>query len=206
MEHETFEFEVPAGYREVYHIDASNRKTGLKMTLGATGILVVLVVLVVLWADFSKFDFSRIITYDIAWIVTMLVYVVLHELVHGAVYKALTHQKLRFGITWNAAFCGVPDIYTYRRTALLSLVAPLTVFTVILLPLMIWLHSVDMGWYLVAGLTFALHLSGCVGDMYVTWLFLRKYTDPRTLMRDTGPAQWMYVPEEAKIPDPGQND
>ena len=206
MEHETFEFEVPAGYREVYHIDASNKKTGLKMTLGATGILVVLVVLVVLWADFSKFDFSRIIIYDIVWIVTMLVYVVLHELVHGAVYKALTHQKLKFGITWSAAFCGVPDIYTYRRTALLSLVAPLTVFTVILLPLAVWLHSVDMGWYMVAGLTFALHLSGCIGDMYMTRLFLKKYTDPRTLMRDTGPAQWMYVPEEAEMPDSGQND
>ena len=86
MEHKTFEFEVPAGYREVYHINASDKKTVLKMTLGATAILVVL-----LWTDFSKFNFRRIMTYDIVWIAVMLVYIVLHGLVHGAVYKALTH-------------------------------------------------------------------------------------------------------------------
>ena len=202
MEHRTFEFEVPTGYREVYHINASDKKTGLKMTLGATAILVVLVVLVVLWADFSKFNFRRIMTYDIVWIAVMLVYIVLHELVHGAVYKALTHQKLRFGITWNAAFCGVPDIYTYRSTALASLVAPLTVFTIIFLPLAVWLHSVDMGWYRVAGLTFALHLSGCVGDMFMTRMFLKKFKDPRTLMRDTGPEQWIYMPEADAVSEP----
>jgi len=204
VEHKTYEFEVPAGYREAYHIDVSDKKTGLKLTLGATAILVVLLAAVLLWTDFSKFDFDRIILYDIVWIVAMLAYIVLHELVHGAVYKALTHQKLRFGITWNAAFCGVPDIYTYRSTALASLVAPLTVFTIILLPLTIWLHSVDMGWYLVAGLTFAIHLSGCAGDIFVTRLLLKKYRDPRTLMRDSGPAQWFYVPVDAGQAEPGE--
>ena len=195
MEHKDFEFEVPEGYKEVYHIDASDKKTGFKLTLGALVIMVVVVVLLFLFADLKQFDRSRILLYDIVWIVLMLVYIVFHELTHGAVYKALTHQKLKFGITWSAAFCGVPDIYTYRRTALLSLVAPLTLWTIILLPLTIWLRGVDMGWYLVCGLVFAVHISGCVGDMYVTWLFLSKYKDPRTLMRDTGPAQWMYEPE-----------
>ena len=196
MEHIDFEFAIPERYQEIYHIDASDKKTAIKMTLGALAILVVMIALLFVCADLSKFDFSRILLYDGIWIAAMLVYIVLHELVHGAVYKALTHQKLTFGITWSAAFCGVPDIYTYRRTALLSLVAPLTIFTIILLPLTIWLRFVDMGWYLVCGMVFAVHISGCIGDMYVTRLFLKKFRDPRTLMRDTGPAQWMYVPEE----------
>ena len=197
MEHVTYELAVPGGYREVYHIDATHKKTAIRMTIGATVILVVAAALVLLFADFSRLDLSRIMIYDITWIVMMIVYIVLHELTHGAVYKALTHQKLSFGISWSAAFCGVPDVYTYRRTALLSLAAPLTVFTVVLIPLMIYFHSADMGWYLVCGLTFALHISGCIGDMYMIKLFLSRFKDPRTLMRDTGPAQWVYVPEEA---------
>ena len=196
MEHKDFEFAVPEGYKEVYHIDASDKKTAIKMTLGALVIMVAVVALLFICADLSQFDFDKILLYDGVWIAAMLIYIVLHELVHGAVYKALTHQKLTFGITWSAAFCGVPDIYTYRRTALLSLVAPLTVFTVILLPLTIWLRFVDMGWYIVCGVLFAAHISGCVGDMFVTRLFLKRFRDPRTLMRDSGPAQWIYVPEE----------
>ena len=196
MEHKDFEFEVPEGYKEVFHIDATDKKTGLKLTLGALAIMVVAVALVILAGDFSQFDFGKLLAYDVAFIVIILVYIVLHELTHGAVYKALTHQKLTFGITWSAAFCGVPNIYTYRRTALLSLVAPLTLWTIVFLPILIWLRNVDAGWYLVMGLVFSLHISGCIGDIYITRLFLKKYKDPRTLMRDTGPAQWMYVPEE----------
>ena len=196
MEHKDFEFEVPEGYRQVYHIDAADKKTGIKLTLGAMAILIVVVAVLFVFADLKSLDFGKLIEYDLAFIGIALVYIVVHELTHGAVYKALTHQKLRFGITWSAAFCGVPDIYTYRRTALLSLVAPLTVWTIVLLPLTIWLRGVDTGWYITIGLIFAIHISGCVGDMYVTWLFLTKYKDPRTLMRDTGPEQWMYAPEE----------
>ena len=195
MEHKDFEFEVPEGYRQVYHIDAADKKTGLKLTLGAMAILIVVVAVLFVFADLKSLDFGKLIEYDLAFIGIALVYIVVHELTHGAVYNALTHQKLRFGITWSAAFCGVPDIYTYRRTALLSLVAPLTVWTIVLLPLTIWLRGVDTGWYITIGLIFAIHISGCVGDMYVTWLFLTKYKDPRTLMRDTGPEQWMYAPE-----------
>ena len=196
MEHKDFEFEVPEGYKEVYHIDASDKKTGIRLTLGAFAIVAVVIALLFVFADLKQLDRSRLMVYDITWIVLMLVYIVIHELTHGAVYKALTHQKLTFGITWSAAFCGVPNIYTYRRTALLSLVAPLTIWTIVLLPLTIWLRSVNMGWYRVCGLSFAVHFSGCVGDMFVTWLFLSKFKDPRTLMRDSGPAQWIYVPEE----------
>ena len=198
MEHKDFEFAVPEGYREVYHINAADKKTGIKMTLGALAIMVVVIAVLFAFSDLKQLDLEKVMLYDVVWIASMLVYIVLHELVHGAVYKMLTHQKLKFGITWSAAFCGVPDIYTYRRTALLSLVAPLTVFTVILLPLTIALRFVDMGWYLVCGLVFAIHISGCIGDMFVTSLFLKKFKDPRTLMRDNGPEQWVYEPEKAK--------
>ena len=197
MEHINYEFEVPAGYREVFHFDAKDRKDAVKMTIWAFIIMVIAVVLVILGADLKQIDMDHVFKYYAVWIVSMIVYIVLHELVHGAVYKALTHRKLTFGITWSAAFCGVPDIYVYRNTALASLVAPLTVFTVLLVPLTLWLRTVDMGWYMVSGLLFAIHISGCAGDLYITKMLLTKYKDPRILMRDTGPAQWIFEPEDA---------
>ena len=196
MEHRTFERTVPEGYREVYHIDAANKKTGLLMTLGSLLIAAVLIFFFFTSIDFINIELSHIIEYYIVFIVLMIAYMVLHELTHGAVYKVLTKEKLRFGMTWSVAFCGVPDIYTYRDTALKSLVAPLTLFSVILIPLLVWLHGVDAGWYLVVGIIFSLHISGCIGDMYMTVLFLTKFKDPATLMRDTGPEQWVYMKDQ----------
>lgn len=192
MEHQTFERAIPEGYREVYHIDAANKKTGLLLTLGSLLIAACLIFFFFLSVDSLSIDLRNLMKYNLVFLVVMLAYVILHELTHGAVYKALTKEKLRFGITWSAAFCGVPDIYTYRDTALKSLVAPLVLFSVILLPLLIWLYRVDAGWYLVAGLIFSLHISGCIGDLYMTALLLTKFKDPATLMRDTGPEQWIY--------------
>ena len=192
MEHQTFERAIPEGYREVYHIDAANKKTGLLLTLGSLLIAACLIFFFFLSVDSLSIDLRNLMKYNLVFLVVMLAYVILHELTHGAVYKALTKEKLRFGITWSAAFCGVPDIYTYRDTALKSLVAPLVLFSVILIPLLIWLYRVDAGWYLVAGLIFSLHISGCIGDLYMTALFLTKFKDPATLMRDTGPEQWIY--------------
>ena len=95
MEHIDCEFAIPERYQEIYHIDASDKKTAIKMTLGALAILVVMIALLFVCADLSKFDFSRILLYDGIWIAAMLVYIVLHELVHGAVYKALIASGLR---------------------------------------------------------------------------------------------------------------
>ena len=192
MEHQSFERAIPEGYREVYHIDAANKKTGLLLTLGSLLIAACLIFFFFLSVDSLSIDLRNLMKYNLVFLVVMLAYVILHELTHGAVYKALTKEKLRFGITWSAAFCGVPDIYTYRDTALKSLVAPLVLFSVILIPLLIWLYRVDAGWYLVAGVIFSLHISGCIGDLYMTALFLTKFKDPATLMRDTGPEQWIY--------------
>ena len=195
MEHQTFERAIPEGYTEVYHINAANKKTGLLLTLGSLLIAAGLIFFFFMSIDYISIDLRYLLKYNLVFLVSMIAYIILHELTHGAVYKALTKEKLRFGITWSAAFCGVPDIYTYRDTALKSLVAPLALFSVIMIPLLIWLYRVDAGWYLVVGVIFSLHISGCIGDMYMTALFLMKFKDPATLMRDTGPEQWIYGKE-----------
>ena len=126
----------------------------------------------------------------------MIGYVVLHELVHGIAYKTLTGEKLTFGLSWSCAFCGVPNIYTYRKTAMISVIAPFAVFTVLLLPLLVLLYFISPLYFLIVAFIFGLHAGGCSGDLYVLYLLAVKFKDKRVLMRDTGPEQFFYVPDE----------
>jgi hypothetical protein len=132
----------------------------------------------------------------LAFLAALFLYIVLHELVHGAVYKVLTRQKLTFGMSWSCAFCGVPNIYTYRRSALLSAAAPLVIFTVLMLPVQVALFFVHPLFYWMMAFIFGIHLGGCCGDGFLILLLMVRFKDPRTLMRDTGPEQFICVPGE----------
>lgn len=185
-----FEKELPAGYREVYSIDAENNKIGLLMNGAAlvlTAAIIALSVLVIRPRDFfGNYSLAR----NIILVVGIFAYLVLHELTHGLAYKCLTGQKLCFGISLTVAYCGVPDIYVYRRTALIALLAPFVVFGIVFLTGALALHDAWDKFY--AMLMFALHFGGCVGDLYDTALYLFRFRDPATLMRDTGPMQTFY--------------
>lgn len=200
MKKQNFEREIPAGYRQVYHINAKSVKMGVILNLIAVAVLaVVLVIAAIPLALAEDVSFAvDLFTYMVglvAFLVSMLLYVVLHELVHGIAYKGLTGEKLTFGMSWSCAFCGVPHIYTYRKTALVAVLAPSVVFTVILIPVTVALYFVHPLAYLAGAILLGLHLGGCSGDAYVAILLLTKYTSPALLMRDTGPEQFFYLPE-----------
>lgn len=202
MEKKNFEERLPEGYEKVYSIDAKHKKTGLLLTLAMLLILAVVVglALIPVLLNYSANDLrSRELTMEtIALVIALVLYIILHELVHGAAYKALTHRKLTFGISWSCAFCGVPDVYVYRKPALIALLMPFGVFTLVFLPLTIWLYFVDPLYYLISAFLMGVHWGGCVGDLFVTGLFLFKFKSARILMNDTGPEQSFYVPTEAQ--------
>ena len=196
-----FERELPQGYKQVKYINAKDKKFGLIFNLIALVVLAVVMIVAILplylneVSVFCCVTLGQMLIFYAVFIVSMIAYIVLHEIVHGIAYKALTGEKLTFGLSGSCASCGVPNIYTYRRTALISLVAPLTVFTLILLPLTVALYFVSPLYYLAFAFIFGLHLGGCSGDIYCTLLFLFKFKDKRTLLRDTGPEQYYYLPE-----------
>ena len=186
-----FETDLPAGYREAFTIDAASKKTGVTLNLVAAVIMAAVLIPAILIIRpgniLEGFSFSRyLIT-----IGTLLVYLVLHELVHGAAYKLLTRQKLTFGFTATVAYCGVPNIYVYRRASMIALLAPFCVFTGVFgLAVALLQDPWDKTF---AAAVLAIHLGGCVGDLYDTGLYLFRFRDPGTLMRDTGPRQTFYV-------------
>ena len=130
-----FEETLPEGYVAAYTIDAADKRTGVVLNLA--GFAVMAAVGVAAWfclrptGFFEQYSVGR----NLLFIAAILVYMVCHELLHGAAYKALTRRKLTFGLTLSVAFCGVPDVYVYRKTALLALLTPFVVcIPVFLLP------------------------------------------------------------------------
>lgn len=189
-EHVNYEKELPAGYREIYSIDAKDSKVGVLMNIAALALSAIIIVIG--WFAIRPTDFfgSYSILRNVLFIVVCFGYVILHELVHGAAYKALTGQKLTFGISMTVAYCGVPQIYVYRRAALISLLAPFVVFNIVfLVPVFLFTNAWDKFYCLVL---FALHFGGCAGDLYDTLLYLFRFRSPKILMRDTGPKQTFY--------------
>ena len=98
-------------------------------------------------------------------------------------------------MTLTVAFCGVPNIYTSRKTALIALTAPLVVFSVVFLALMAGFRISNPVYFAVFSILFSIHLGGCIGDIYMTFLLATRFRNPELLMRDTGPAQTLYLPE-----------
>lgn len=199
MKNQNFEAKLPEGYKTALHINAKSPKFGIIFNLIALVVLVVVMVVAIIptrsGMKATVVDETPLLLVWGVLLVAMVAYVVLHELVHGVAYKALTGQKLTFGMSWSCAFCGVPDIYVYRRTALIAVAAPLLIFTLILVPLIVWLYSVNVIYYFAAAFLFGLHLGGCSGDIYVLLLLLFKFRDKRTLIKDSGPEQFFCVPE-----------
>ena len=188
-----FERELPEGYEEVYHINAANKKTGLILNGVAFAIVLIFIAVAFLTVRSLEFSSLEIILGLSALIVSTFLYIILHELVHGAAYKILTKEKLTFGITWSAAFCGVPNIFVYRKAAIIALLAPVCVFTVIFVTLAIVFYNISGVFYLLFMFLQGFNLGGASGDLYMLGIFLFKFKDKTTLMRDTGPEQFLYL-------------
>ena len=197
---ENFCVRLPEGYAEVYRLNAKSAKTGAIFTVGSV-VMALAVILPCLLCTGGRI-FSGDLLFDVvaifAFALSAVAYIVLHELVHGAAYKLLTGSRLTFGVSLTVAFCGVPDIYVSRRTALISLLAPFTVFSLLFSALAAGLYFVNHTYYAVIILVLGIHFGGCIGDLYLTLLLLFKYKNKGLLMRDTGPEQFIYYPSEEK--------
>lgn len=197
--------ELPEGYKLVKEIDAVKDKKFVVL-LNIFCVLLTVISGAAVWilkslvAGNDWFEFEVNILKEpifqkelfiFIFIVCICAYMILHELVHGLVYKLMTKEKLTFGITLSCAYCGVPNVYVTRKTALLSLMAPFTLFSIIFL-LVIFLTN---GWVATLSLIlFAIHFGGCVGDLYCFIILMTKLRGD-ILMKDTGPKQTFYAKE-----------
>ena len=189
-----YEETLPEGYREALVIDAGSGK--LMSRLSTVTVLMNFVLFGLIFFVYAGPRMDEIaagfsILKCIGLIAAYFLYIILHELTHGIVYKLLTKKKLTFGLKPPVAYCGVPGIYAYRITSLLSLLAPLTVFSLIYAAAFMIIHD-SFARLLILAL-FVLHLSGCTGDLYNIGLFLFRFRSASVLRQDTGPSMIYYT-------------
>jgi len=184
---------LPEGYLQDKVIDAKG-KLGLILNLIAVAVwfVIISVALAIRKIDFFEIDLGlNLIFYMLGFFAAYVIYIIAHELTHGLFYKIFTHKKLTFGFTLTVAYCGVPDIFVKKITAVIITLAPFVIYTILGLIILPFIHSAPL--FIVAIALFGSHVGGCVGDLYVAATLLFKYRKRKVLMNDNGPTQTFYV-------------
>ncbi len=177
---------LPEGYKEIYSIDLQkNKKMSLLVNLLAVIIaLLLLVPMHFLVPIYSLFDMENGLgNYTIRFVVLlalMIVYMILHELVHGVAMKICGTQKVKYGFTGLYAFAGSDDYYDKKSYIFIAL-APVVIWGIVIA---IVNAFVPLEWFWVIYILQIVNLSGAAGDLFVTIRFSQLPKD--ILIKDYG--------------------
>ena len=177
---------LPDGYREIFVMNLQDdKRTAAKINIGG----MIAMILVIAAGHFivpikEFFNMESLSTYFIrlgVLLAAYLVYMVLHELTHAAVMKAVGGGKVVFGFTGMYAFAGSHEDYFDKSSYRCIALAPLVVWGIIF---GILSAIVPVSWFWVIWFLQAGNIGGAAGDVYVT---ARLWNEPASLLvRDTG--------------------
>lgn len=191
--------ELPEEYEMDYEIDAKSAKFTIVYGLILNLILVIgTIAICFAIRNISISDLfgpNRTIKINIlallAFLASMVAYIVLHELTHGLFYKIFTHEKLTYGFTLTVAYCGCPKLYVKKWPMFITTLAPFVVFSIAFIIPLFFIK--DNAIYVIMSILLGVHIGGCIGDLYCAVLMLFKYHKKNLLINDTGPKQTFYV-------------
>ena len=173
------------GYKECTKIDlVKNKKEALLVNIYGIIIMVVMAVFIPLLIMGGIIEFNLETTFPLFFIVlliSLILYIPLHEIVHGIVLKNYTDEKLSFGWKLVYAYCGSKEAVVDRKEYYAVALAPLLVFSVVFISLMFLNPSLSFVWYVME----IMNVSGSVGDIYVS-IKLRKEKSRDILITDSG--------------------
>ena len=173
------------GYKECTKIDlVKNKKEALLVNIYGIIIMVVMAVFIPLLIMGGIIEFNLETTFPLFFIVlliSLILYIPLHEIVHGIVLKNYTDEKLSFGWKLVYAYCGSKEAVVDRKEYYSVALAPLLVFSVVFISLMVLNPSLSLVWYVME----IMNVSGSVGDIYVS-IKLRKEKSRDILITDSG--------------------
>ena len=185
---------LPEGYREIYALDMhEDKKLAVWVNLLSLAIAAVFAVpmlfVVPWWTTFDVTDgMSGYWVKFAAMLGLTLLYLVLHELVHGIAMRICGTKKIRYGFKGVYAFAASDDYYHKKPYVFIAL-APVVLWGIVLA---IVTPFVPASWFWVVYFVQLMNLSGAAGDLYVTVRFSRMPRD--ILIRDSG-VQVVYGPE-----------
>jgi hypothetical protein len=183
--------QLPANYHLLREIDMRKDKK-IAFWLNAIGTIVFLVlggVGYVFHPITTSFTFN--IYHILVLLGGLLVYIIIHELIHAIFMRLYCHGKINFGFHTYAAFAGMKDGYFNKWEYASVAFAPVVLLGLILLALNLWL---PVEWFWPIFLIQGQNLAGAVGDYYVIFLLLK--TPASTLVNDDGMSMRYYAYDE----------
>jgi hypothetical protein len=127
------------------------------------------------------FSFLLDLKKDLVLLVSMLCYILIHEIVHGIFIWHYSGKKPKIGFTGLFAFAGNKDSYFDKKSYVIIGLSPIVILGLILLLLNIFLPH---NWFWVIYVIQTCNISGAVGDLYITYKLSKMPED--TLANDEG--------------------
>lgn len=177
---------LPENYTEIFSVDLKKNK---KLSLLVNFLAVVIMILMIIPAHFKVslsllFDMEQgIEIYAIRFavlLVSVVAYIILHELIHGIAMKICGTKKVKYGFTGVYAFAGSEDYYDKKSYIFIAL-APVVLWGIVLAVIN---SIVPDEWFWIIYFIQITNISGAAGDFYVTAKFSRMPSD--ILIRDYG--------------------
>lgn len=183
---------LPSGYEEIAVWDLLRNR---KQFLAVNGLSLLIVVIMVIWGLFLHpvhFSFAdgawlRFFCKAAVFLIAAVVYMALHEWVHGLLIRLFSGRPARYGVGFGYAYAA-SDAYFDRRHYLSIALAPVIIWGVVLCLLI----GVCPSWFWVLYGVQILNLSGAAGDYFVTVSMLR--LPAGSLVRDSGTSMRVYAP------------
>ena len=180
---------LPHGYREVRRVDLMrNRRQAVRVNLLALLIMGGMVVLgFLICPPFSELEISiHKFLGAVLMLAGIVLYMVLHEIIHGMFMRAFSGRRPHYGYTGFYAYAGSDALF--RRTQYLIIAfAPVVILGFVLCVLIAAFYE-SAFWYLY--IIQIVNVSGAAGDFYVGWLIARSGSD--VMVRDAGTDMSFY--------------
>lgn len=177
---------LPEDYGEIYSLNLQkDKRTAIIVNLLALAIAAVMAVSMNFFVPVtSVFDMSGgIVRYFLrlaALIVLMVLYMVLHELVHGIAMKLCGTKRVKYGFNGLYAFAGSEDYYDKKSYIFIAL-APIVLWGTVLAAINFF---VPTEWFWIVYMIQLINISGAAGDLFAAVKFSRMPKD--ILIQDSG--------------------
>lgn len=177
---------LPEDYGEIYSLNLQkDKRAAIIVNLLALAIAAVMAVSMNFFVPVtSVFDMSGgIVRYFLrlaALIVLMVLYTVLHELVHGIAMKLCGTKRVKYGFTGLYAFAGSEDYYDKKSYIFIAL-APIVLWGTVLAAVN---FLVPTEWFWIVYMIQLINISGAAGDLFAAVKLSRMPKD--ILIQDSG--------------------
>lgn len=185
---------LPQDYREIYSLDLQKDKKPALIVNGTAVLIMIFMIFIgyKIMPVFSLFEVEDEFYYRMTFIklivlcVSMVVYLLLHELVHGITMKLFGAKKIKYGFTGLYAYAGC-DEYFAKAPYIVIALAPIVIWGIVLFVINCLVPS---GWFWIVYFIQIMNISGAAGDLYVTFKFSGFPKD--ILVKDMGVSMTVY--------------